>query len=88
MSTACARTRNESFALSSPTSSRHLRNIAETFVKLQQLRHLADYDHSRIWSRTQVLSYIVMANQAFASWKAIEKEAIAEDFLLQLLIQR
>jgi hypothetical protein len=29
-----------------------------------------------------------MANQAFASWKAIEKEAIAEDFLLQLLIQR
>jgi hypothetical protein len=52
------------------------------------LRHLADYDHAGSWTRTEVLSYIEMANLAFSSWKAIQNEAIAEDFLLQLLVQR
>lgn len=30
-----------------------LRVVAENFVNLQQARHDADYDNSRVWSRTQ-----------------------------------
>jgi uncharacterized protein (UPF0332 family) len=88
MSTACVRTRGDQFPNVSPTSGTHLRRIARTFVELQQLRHLADYDNSRSWTRIEVLSYIEMASLAFVSWKAIENETIAENFLLQLLIQR
>jgi len=65
-----------------------LQNVAATFVDLQELRHDADYDNSRAWTRTEVLEDIRLVRLAFASWKAVEKEVIAEDFLLQLLIQR
>lgn len=35
--------------------------VADSFVKLQQARHTADYDNSRVWSRTQVWEMIATA---------------------------
>jgi len=66
----------------------HLKEIAETFMRLQQRRHTADYDSSKRWTRTEVLNDVKRASDAFDSWKDIRKETIADDFLLQLLIQR
>jgi len=72
----------------SAASGNHLRHVARTFVDLQDLRHLADYDNAGKWTRTEVMETIRQVTTAFTSWKAIEKEGIADDFLLQLLIQR
>lgn len=65
-----------------------MKAIANTFVALQQHRHDADYDNSKKWARTEVLTQIDSVQAAFDSWNLIAGEQIAEDFLLQLLIQR
>jgi hypothetical protein len=88
MNDACTRTRSKSFPNPNHSSVRHLRAVADAFVRLQQYRHTADYDNSKKWTRTEVLAHIELAAAVFESWKAIAKEPIAEDFLLQLLVQR
>jgi uncharacterized protein (UPF0332 family) len=88
MNDACTKTRSKSFPNPNHSSVRHLRAVADAFVRLQQYRHTADYDNSKKWTRTEVLAHIELAAAAFESWKAIAKEPIAEDFLLQLLVQR
>src|SRR5947207_3202476 len=45
-----------------------LRLVADSFLKLQQARHTADYDNSRVWSRTQVYEMIFLAENAIAAW--------------------
>jgi len=82
----CNGTRNKQFPGANQTSGQHLRLVAETFVQLQALRNLADYDNSRRWTKTQVRGSITPASAAFDSWRAVRKETIAEDFLLRLLI--
>ena len=88
MKSACGRTNKQEFPNFSPASGAHLRNVAGTFVELQDLRHEADYDNSIVWARTEVLESVKLVRMAFESWRAIENETITEDFLLQLLIQR
>src|SRR5579883_3428631 len=48
-----------------------LRLVADSFVKLQQARHTADYDNSRVWSRTQVREMVLLAKDAVAAWSDI-----------------
>lgn len=64
---------------------RHLQNVAETFIQVQQQRHTADYDSSKQWARTEVLSQIAFVQQAFESWRAIRKDPCAPAFLISLL---
>jgi uncharacterized protein (UPF0332 family) len=63
-----------------------LQSVAEAFVELQQYRHLADYDNSRIWTRVSVLSLINTASEVFKQWGRVKDQAIAQDFLLALFI--
>jgi hypothetical protein len=70
------------------TDAKHLRIIADAFALLQQDRHAADYDNSRQWTRAEALEHVEMASAAFESWDAIAGHPLADDFLLQLLIQR
>jgi len=88
MNDACTKTRGKQFPNPHHASVRHLRTVANTFIQLQQFRHTADYDNSKKWTRTEVLAHIELAVAAFDSWNAIAREPIAEDFLLQLLVQR
>jgi len=88
MKVVCGRTSGRQFPKSSSAAGNHLRNIAGTFVDLQELRHLADYDNGRKWSRTEVLEDIELVRLAFESWEAIKADAVVDEFLLQLLIQR
>ncbi len=62
-----------------------LRLVADSFVKLQQARHTADYDNSIVWSRTQALEMIFMAKSALTAWSNIREEEIAQDYLLDLM---
>ncbi len=65
-----------------------LRDVARTFVDLQQARHDADYDRSVTFIRTDVLQKIALANSAFSNWKAIHSNQNARVFLAALLLQR
>jgi hypothetical protein len=51
-----------------------LKVVAQNFVDLQQARHDADYDNSRIWSRTQAYEEIAKAEVAIAAWADIREE--------------
>jgi hypothetical protein len=70
------------------TISRHLRTVANTFVRSQQWRNLADYDTSREWTRTDVLAQIDAVADAFASWNVIREEPVAQAYLLSLLSKK
>jgi uncharacterized protein (UPF0332 family) len=62
-----------------------LKLVADSFVKLQQARHTADYDNSKVWSRTQVYEVIVLAEDAIRAWAIIRDEEMAQDYLLDLM---
>ena len=65
----------------------HLLTVTGTFVQLQQQRHIADYDGSKQWSRTETLTAISNAEAAFQSWKTIRNDETAQDYLVSLLIK-
>lgn len=68
--------------------SEELNTAAHNFVQLQELRHIADYDNSRQWSRTNVGVVLTLATDAFNAWSAIKAQGDAHDFLLQLMFPK
>jgi hypothetical protein len=65
-----------------------LQKVAGTFVRLQQARHLADYDGGKIWTRVESLSHIDLAKAAFSSWGRVRDQKAAQDYLLSTLVSR
>ena len=59
--------------------------VATAFSDLQQLRHEADYDMTRRFTRQEVLALIGDAERAFEDWKEIRKSVQADTFLVGLL---
>lgn len=64
-----------------------LRAVAEAFVRLQDNRHIADYDNGKTWNRSQALYEVYTAADAFMDWKAIRHTDIAQEYLVSLLIR-
>lgn len=62
-----------------------LKLVADSFVTLQQARHAADYDNSKVWSRTQVYETIVQAQDAMTAGMAIREKEIAQNYLFDLM---
>jgi uncharacterized protein (UPF0332 family) len=62
-----------------------LRLVADSFVKLQHARHTADYDNSKVWSRTQVWEMLALAEDAVTAWSNIREKEMAQDYLLDLM---
>lgn len=62
-----------------------LKTVADSFVTLQQARHTADYDNSKVWSRTQVFEVIVQTQNAMTAWLLIRETEIAQDYLFDLM---
>lgn len=60
--------------------------VAASFVTLQGARHKADYDNSRVWSRTEVWEMIAVAQDAVVAWSQIRDDDIAQDYLLDLFV--
>ena len=65
-----------------------LRLVAKTFSKLQEKRHTADYDNTAIWTRTEALFRVNSAEDAFAAWKRIRNEQIAQEYLVSLMVKK
>jgi hypothetical protein len=63
----------------------NLKLVADNFVTLQQQRHSADYDNSKIWSRTQVFEAIIQAQDAMKAWMIVRGDGMAQDFLFDFL---
>jgi hypothetical protein len=62
-----------------------LKLVADSFVTLQQARHTADYENSKVWSDTEVAEAIVQARDAMTAWMAIREKQMAQDYLFDLM---
>jgi hypothetical protein len=65
-----------------------LKVVAKTFAQLQEKRHIADYDNTTFWTRTEVLTQVKSAEQAFATWRTIRNEHIAQAYLVSLVVKK
>jgi uncharacterized protein (UPF0332 family) len=65
-----------------------LNTVACNFIQLQEHRHIADYDNSKLWSRAGVKDVLTLATDAFYAWSVIGTDEAAQDFLLDLFLPR
>lgn len=63
-----------------------LKTVAETFIKLQQLRHEADYNLDRSFTRPEVWQVFQEAQAAFTAWEAVKNTDGARLFLACFLL--
>jgi hypothetical protein len=75
------------FAGEDPKIVGSLIRVAQAFGRLQDMRHVADYDSALHWGPTEALNEVETAATAFADWQAIRHEKIAQDYLVSLLIK-
>jgi len=61
-----------------------LRDVATTFVKLQEERHRADYDLAAPFSRMEVLALLGELDGTINAWKRIRTDDMARFFLVAL----
>ena len=64
-----------------------IETMASVFLKLQDLRHRADYDRTAEFTRRVTLSAIDQVERSMRSWRRVKRTAAAEAFLLGLLVQ-
>jgi hypothetical protein len=65
-----------------------LRNVAKTFVELQDSRHLADYDVSEPFDAIRARLLLDRAEEAFSDWEDEKDSTNAKVFLAALLLNR
>lgn len=65
-----------------------LRGVADTFVDLQEARHEADYDTTKVYSRQEVLDLVLRCQRAIAAWHRVKGSPWAETYLVALLANR
>ncbi len=70
-----------------PKVIQNLKAVAKAFIRLQDQRHIADYDNSTPWTQSEVLDEWGRAAKAFADWDSIRNEDIAQEYLVSLLIK-
>lgn len=63
-----------------------LKDIAKSFVGLQEARHQADYSNEKNWTVTEVNAKLADAQKAFQSWKKVHGSPVADEYLLSLMI--
>lgn len=61
-----------------------LRLVAQTFARLQEQRHQADYNLSRHWIRYDVIVTLSDLDVAFAAWRRVQRDPLARLFLALL----
>lgn len=81
-------TRQFPFTGEDPNVVADLRTVAKTFAQLQEKRHMADYDNTTFWTKTDALSQVKSVQQAFGIWKPIRNEQIAQAYLVSLVVKK
>jgi hypothetical protein len=65
-----------------------LRNVAGSFVGLQEKRHSADYDNHKQWLATEVQVLLETAQSAFTKWLSVRRDPMAGNYLLAMLLSK
>lgn len=65
---------------------RELRDLAKSFVGLQEARHQADYNNEKHWTQTEVAAKFSEAHSAFQNWMKVRGSPVADEYLLSLMI--
>ena len=81
-------TRQFPFAGEDPKVVTALKTVANAFAQLQEKRHTDDYDNTTFWTRTDALTIVKLAEQAFVSWKPIRNEQVAQAYLVSLVVKK
>lgn len=67
------------------TRSTDLKNVAQSFITLQQARHDADYNLDRELDPADAVAQVDQAHSAFVSWKIASDSDAASEYLFSLL---
>ncbi len=59
--------------------------VAGEFVALQQERHTADYDNSKVWSYTEVEDAILRAHTLYMEWHTVRDTPMAQFYLFDMI---
>lgn len=81
-------TRQFPFTGEDPVAVGALKSVAKTFAQLQERRHIADYDNTTSWIRTEALAQVKSAEQAFHTWKRVRDRQIAQAYLVSLMVKK
>jgi uncharacterized protein (UPF0332 family) len=65
---------------------KELKEIAGTFVDLQNARHDADYNVTRFFTPLQVKDLVRRARKAFQDWESIKTNPLVSVYLLRMLL--
>lgn len=63
-----------------------LRIVAEAFIRLQDVRHEADYDRQRVFRRDEVQQLLRVARNAFDAWNRVRRTDDARLYLACFLL--
>jgi hypothetical protein len=79
----------KSFHISgSPPSQLQLKEVARRFVRLQEERHIADYDNAVNWSRLDAIEVLDLVRATFSDWRAVRTHTASQDFLLRVFLPK
>lgn len=76
------------FSSEDPSTVADLRTVGKAFTQLQEKRHIADYDNTTFWTRTDALKQVKSAEQAFQAWNRVKREPIAQEYLISLIVKK
>ena len=65
-----------------------LKEVAATFVLLQNARHVADYDATQTLNRSESDALVAQSEEAFRAWNAVRSRPNAAVFLAALLFEK
>jgi hypothetical protein len=63
-----------------------LRNVARTFIELQEERHTADYNNHELWAFADVETLLDTAAAAFQDWVSVRTDPMAGNYLLSMVL--
>ena len=64
-----------------------LTKVAQSFIVLQQARHLADYNLEMPLDRAKAAGWVDSAESAFTSWEIASESEVAKEYLFCLLFK-
>jgi hypothetical protein len=63
-----------------------LKNVAEVFIELQDMRHAADYNRVEKFDKANARDAIIGVEAAFRDWELVRATPVAQIFLVLLLL--
>jgi uncharacterized protein (UPF0332 family) len=86
MKRVCESVRDAKLSFLGSTVPDELKQLATTFVELQEQRHDADYNRARTFTKAEAREFVKRVERAFGFWDIVQPTPAAGPFLLLLLL--